>query len=205
MRRDGVTHRVSTCPRCAREFEWWQVPTKLYKRRFCSRSCRVAHGREARIEDVFWLRVERRGDDECWPWQGASVKFGYGHVYHQNVYLGTSNRIALELSLGRSLGDGMFACHRCDNPPCCNPAHLFEGTARDNAMDAARKGRLRPPDNRGIRHGMAKLSEADVAEIRSLRKRGVPALDIAERFGIKSFRYVYTIATGRAWSHLKEA
>lgn len=97
----------------------------------------------AEPERWFWLRVERRGPSECWPWKGRVMKArrGYGRLTFDGRMIG-AHRMALSLTTG---GDcpGLFACHRCDNPVCCNPAHLFWGTHQDNMDDCAAKGRRR--------------------------------------------------------------
>lgn len=80
----------------------------------------------------------------CWEWKGAKTIFGYGK---QNIRFGSkyrtinAHRIAFELFVG-PIPDGMCVCHRCDNPPCCNPGHLFLGTLSDNSRDAVAKGRV---------------------------------------------------------------
>lgn len=98
-------------------------------------------------EDV-WRYVAVGAPDECWPWQGATRRRGYGifSVNHKNY---VASRIVYEITTGMPPGS-LFVCHRCDNPPCCNPAHLFLGTATDNVRDMLAKGRARPP--RGKSH-----------------------------------------------------
>jgi hypothetical protein len=92
-------------------------------------------------DELFWSRVQRGGKDECWPWIGGCTdKNGYGQMRFRGKNELT-HRIAYILTHG-SIPDGLFACHHCDNPPCCNPHHLFEGTALDNMRDAISKGRL---------------------------------------------------------------
>lgn len=82
------------------------------------------------------------GPAECWPWTGTRNDLGYGilRVTGKNV---RAHRFAYELASGRPIPVGLEVCHRCDNPPCCNPAHLFLGTQGDNVRDAASKGRLK--------------------------------------------------------------
>lgn len=89
-------------------------------------------------------RLDRSGGpSRCWPWLGASSK-GYGQIavggrfHRRRIY---AHHLALVLSLGRPLDAGKIACHHCDNPPCCNPAHLYEGTAQTNADDMVARGR----------------------------------------------------------------
>lgn len=91
------------------------------------------------VEYLFWKQVEQNSAYECWPWKGPSLKNGYGqfHVLGKSAY---AHRVALEM-VGITIPDGMFVCHHCDNRKCCNPSHLFIGTARDNTLDMVSKGR----------------------------------------------------------------
>lgn len=88
-------------------------------------------------------RLERRlGRDEqtgCWPYLRFKDANGYGRIWIGDKVVG-AHRLAYELFCG-DIPDGMVVCHRCDNPGCCNPAHLFVGTQGDNNRDRARKGR----------------------------------------------------------------
>lgn len=91
----------------------------------------------------FWANVEERGSDECWPWVGpidTRANQGYGNFRLAKTAT-RAHRLALILSTATDLPTEVFACHRCDNPPCCNPAHLFPGSALDNNRDAIAKGR----------------------------------------------------------------
>ena len=118
--------------------------------------------------DRFWRQVAPEALSGCWLWTGALRKTdGYGHfsvhLRGQEVESHIAHRYSLEQSLGRPLGDGEKALHRCDNRPCCNPAHLFPGTVRDNHRDAMAKGR----HSHGVKHGRSKIAEADVVAIRA--------------------------------------
>lgn len=90
--------------------------------------------------DRFWENVDIRGEDECWEWRLARTSLGYGDLQwgEHTVY---AHRVAWELTNG-PIPDRMCICHHCDNPPCCNPAHLFLGTQRDNVQDSITKGRF---------------------------------------------------------------
>lgn len=87
--------------------------------------------------DRFWAKVDRRSPDECWEWQGCVSTSGYGRAGK----CGYAHRTAYEISTGQQCGS-MFVLHSCDNPRCCNPAHLSLGDAGDNARDMASKGRV---------------------------------------------------------------
>ncbi len=145
----------------------------------------------------FWDRVDKRGAEECWEWLGARSSAGYGQIRIDGS-LRYAHRHALAL-VGRAAGPGEVVCHHCDNPPCCNPAHLFVGTARDNAKDAAAKGRVHR--SRGELSGKAKLTTPNVVEIRDLHARGVQRRDIAERFGIAAAT-VTSIVARKRWAHV---
>jgi hypothetical protein len=95
----------------------------------------------ARRED-FWARVHKAGADDCWNWSGGRSSDGYGVHKIRRYYRTAAHRIAYALANQEEPGD-FHVCHRCDNPVCCNPAHLFLGTAADNAQDKVQKGRAR--------------------------------------------------------------
>lgn len=127
----------------------------------------------------------------CWEWQRSRFPTGYGQVraFGRNYY---THRLALKFD-GR-LSEGKHACHRCDNPPCCNPSHLFAGTRKDNFADAVSKGRIRE----GEAHGMARLTAAQVAEIRSRYHFGETQRVLAKKFGVVQ-GYVSLIVNRKIW------
>lgn len=110
----------------------------------------------------FRSKVDQRGSFECWPWLGAVDKDGYGQ-FKRDGRQHKAPRIAMELD-GRGLTSDQITLHSCDNPSCCNPAHLRPGTHKENAADKVSRHR----QSAGEKHGMAKLSAADVADIRRL-------------------------------------
>jgi hypothetical protein len=94
----------------------------------------------ASLEQRFWSKVDRRSDSECWPWLGYRNPKGYGRFTAAGRGVPAA-RIAWCLASGTDFPAGLLACHRCDNPPCCNPAHIWPGTHAENQRDMALKGR----------------------------------------------------------------
>lgn len=139
------------------------------------------------------IRVDENG---CFNWIGSSSNGGYGLLYTASGRRERASRKSYEVFRG-PIGAGMIVCHRCDNPPCVNPAHLFLGTHKDNTRDAIRKGRLAM----GSRHGHAKLTEDVVREIRAMHQCGATLTEIRQRFNI-SAASVSNIYNRRRWTHV---
>ena len=138
----------------------------------------------------FFARVEKT--PTCWLWRGNQKGFGYGS--------GPRGEYAHRWAYRRFVGPiprGLFVLHHCDTPLCVNYAHLFLGTQDDNLKDAAAKGRIK----RGGDHYNAKLTEADVRSIRSLRGSGAPATQLCQRYNI-SFQTVWRILNRKTWAWL---
>jgi hypothetical protein len=161
--------------------------------------------------NIFWSRVDKSGGpDACWTWTGFRDEDGYGRLRFETEQI--AHGIAYLLSIG-PVPDGLCVCHSCDNPPCCNPAHLWLGTNQDNTHDRHIKGRTCRGDNhiqhlhpemafRGSQHGMAILTENQVTEIRGMifgpqnRRR-----QVAETYGVTEAT-IKAIRAGRIWKHL---
>jgi hypothetical protein len=102
-----------------------------------------------RARALFLSKIDRSaGPGACHPWTGCADRDGYGWFGGKHRH---ANTIALEFKLGRPLAPGMCALHTCDNPPCCNEAHLYEGTKKQNRADAAARGRIPAGDNHWTR------------------------------------------------------
>ena len=120
------------------------------------------------FEERFWTKVAKVDGDGCWEWLGSRVGSGkpearYGQFASGDTQL-KAHRVAWELTNG-PIPEGMLACHRCDNPGCVRPSHLFLGTPKDNSVDMVEKGRGWKHD--GALCPRAKLTPEQVAEIRS--------------------------------------
>lgn len=158
----------------------------------------------------FWSKVNTESD--CWTWRGTKLPHGYGIFYVARNGIKTkyyAHRVAYSLVNGPLL-PGLFVCHRCDNPSCCNPSHLFAGTQTDNMRDAKRKGRCVFNPLKGEANPHSKLKASEVLEIRRLFVRGVPgknprtkgnSQELANQFGI-SRTTVYHIYREKGWKHL---
>ena len=102
----------------------------------------------AEYRQRFLERIQVGGQDECWPWRGKSSSHGYGaltvRLAGRKITL-RAHRVAYSIASGADIPPGFMVCHTCDNPPCCNPHHLFVGRSADNVADMVTKGRA--PDN----------------------------------------------------------
>ncbi len=100
------------------------------------------------LPDDFWSRVDKTGD--CWVWTGSRTSKDPARAYglaYRNGRKVVAHRLAWELTFGTGLPVNVQVCHRCDNPPCVRPAHLFLGSASDNQRDAVSKGRYSQQTN----------------------------------------------------------
>lgn len=138
------------------------------------------------VLDRFDAKRIKGAEDECWPWMGARNRaLGHGRLSIKGrLYF--AHRIAIVRHLGMAIPPQTYVCHRCDNPPCCNPAHLFLGTSSENTHDCKLKGR----------HKGYKAITAELAL--KLRRSREPSERLGRRFGI-SGRMVRYIRTGRCW------
>lgn len=172
--------QLSKCGNCNAEF---QPPRK--GQILCSRKCRNEQNgkRHAPANVAFWSYVQK--SDGCWLWVHSKTKAGYGKFIRANEHI-YAHRLSWEIHYG-PVPDGLFVCHRCDNPSCVRPDHLFVGTHQDNVDDCVAKGRhlaFRPRVH-GSRAGSAKLTEAQVVTIRqSYGTNGLTRRQLGQRYGV---------------------
>ena len=155
-------------------------------------------------EASFWAHVDKSG--ECWIWTGKK-RARYGRVKREGKYL-SAHRLAWALANG-PIPAGLLALHRCDNPSCVRPDHLWLGTQADNMADRDAKGRqatgmrTRPETRaKGERSRSAKLTAKKVIQIRRMVAGGKKAKEIAAMFGVTE-RTIYNISQRETWKHLK--
>lgn len=136
----------------------------------------------------FWDKVRKKDNDSCWEWMAYRTEAGYGQIGikgHRGPLI-LSHRASWIIHNGK-IPDKLFVCHRCDNPPCVNPYHLYLGTSRENTQDAARKGAFQK-----------KLTVEDVKEIRKIyATRTIPQWKIGKMFGVG--QAAISVAVGKKW------
>lgn len=149
----------------------------------------------------FWKKVEKGAPEACWNWNACVNKLGYGSL-HLEGKTRLAHRIAFFITNG-PFDDTLKVCHTCDNPPCCNPAHLWLGTDVENVADRDAKGRLvNGRKYKGETHINAKLTDEEASEIRKLYETGnFLQREIAQRFKV-SRQTVQRITAGERWRHL---
>lgn len=150
----------------------------------------------------FWSKVDILSDsDVCWNWRLSCTDSGYGQIrFHGPKQM--AHRTAWEMTYG-DIPAGLLVCHHCDNPRCCNPNHLFLGTAKDNAQDMVKKGRNAhnlPKDNRGENNGRHKLTLEQAQEICERWARGIESYRVlAQAYGVSKSTIAHVVRRD-SWS-----
>lgn len=149
------------------------------------------------VIDRFMKFVHPEPNSGCWLWLGTWCPKGYGTFYFRKRSF-KAHRASWTL-FRSEIPEGLYICHRCDNPPCVNPDHLFCGTHLDNNRDMMMKGRH--ADFPGSMNGNAIATEHDIIAIRQLAKRGWTPKYIAQHFDI-GIDNIYKIIRGDVWKHV---
>lgn len=156
--------------------------------------------RKRTLAERFWSKVSIGADDACWEWGAWRTPLGYGRI-QVGGRAGASrpaHRVAYMLHSGLDdLPSDVVIRHSCNNPPCCNPAHLAPGSHADNTADKVRANR----QARGTMHPMAKLVDADVIAIRCAAKAGRSKAALAREFGV-SESLIRLVVRHQAWKHV---
>ena len=135
---------------------------------------------EPRKRVPFWDKVQRGTLDECWPWLGFKRPSGHGLTSLDSLMIHTSRK-AWILTYGPIRGDGQCVLHKCDNPPCCNPNHLYLGTRADNMFD--RFGNP-SPEERAARGRPYMLTHENMDRLWEMRRNGGTLKECALEFGV---------------------
>lgn len=149
------------------------------------------------MEERFFNKINKT--NSCWLWIASTMKRGYGQfrVAGKMLY---AHRVSYELANG-PIPDGLFVLHNCHVRSCVNPAHLRAGTAQENMDDMINAGRQ--VRVRGIRHGLAKLTEQDVLEIRAIYETvsGITQQQLADKYSVDRSA-ISEIVNRKRWSHI---
>ena len=133
----------------------------------------------------------------CWEWNKSRTKFGYGKFVVGHARWENAHHITYEIYKG-TVPSGMLVRHTCDNPPCCNPAHLILGTIADNSKDMVERGR----SNTGTKHHAATLTDAQVLEIRAKWETGnYTQVALGKEYSISN-KQVSKIVKRQRWGHI---
>jgi hypothetical protein len=160
----------------------------------------ITAGRKRRpFNERFWEKVAVKGKDDCWEWQAATNAKGYGRLTSGRGVQLKAHRVAFALSNGGFIAEDVKVLHHCDNPPCCNPMHLYAGTLKDNTRDMIKRGQWSPPPHSyGRSHHNAKFDENTarkiIADTRTLKV-------IAADYGV-SWMTVFRLKHGQTWKQL---
>ncbi len=150
-----VLARTKCCTRCGNEFteRKGDSETQWSKKSFCSISCaNKAKFEKTPVDERYLWHVIKRGGGQCWSWSGAKDSRGYGTLNGGNGVPKRAHRISWEIHFGE-IPAGLGVLHKCDNPECSNPDHLFLGTQKQNALDMSAKGRMNPISYLNLRPG----------------------------------------------------
>lgn len=134
---------------------------------------------------------------DCVEWTAYRNKGGYGVRRYKGVVM-LAHRVAW-IEEFASIPDGMCVLHKCDNPGCINPAHLWLGTRTDNNLDKLQKGR--ESHLKGASNPRAKLTDIQVSELRSLYASGEKIIPLGQRFGVSKSQ-VWNVVSGEHWNAL---
>ncbi len=141
-------------------------------------------------DNRFWVKVNKSTLSGCWEWMAAKNRDGYGEFWMQGKLV-RANRYSYERHIG-PLKPGELALHRCDNPSCVNPEHLFAGSDKDNMQDMLKKDR-----KRGI-----KLKVDQVREIKRRLRGGEDYESLAKAYNVHPSS-IYVIDSGKTWAAIE--
>jgi hypothetical protein len=206
-----------TCITCGKDFPFYQNKNRPIPR-FCSHQCRGHTGfrpggairiselteeeKLERLKKSFEKHVIRQ--EGCWGWKGSIARGGYPVMScRSSIGPDRGHRASWFIHKGL-IPEGLCVCHKCDNPICTNPDHLWIGTHKENnddKMAKSRQSKLSPPHKSGSQNGASKLKEDQVIEIKKMLVEGKSAYSIAPLFDV-SKQTILRIKNGVNWSHI---
>lgn len=197
----GIPKTVKSCLECKQDFAFYKSikPTKDAK--FCNLPCRRKwnNNPENKIDQLRDLldKYTIKNENACWGWKGPLYPNGYAQAVFMQRALNAS-RASWFIHHGL-IKNNEWVLHKCDNPPCTNPDHLFLGTCKDNVQDMIRKGRK--VVRKGSKVHFARINEEKAKEIKQLLKDKFTLKYISEKFGIH-ISAVSAIKNNRTWKHV---
>lgn len=195
--------KISICETCKKEFQ------RKQKQKFCSKKClgyenlkRIKFDwndlseeeKKERLRKSFECKVIKK--DGCWDWKGALSGGGYFQIRFNKKKV-SAHRISWIIHKGQ-IPENLWVLHKCDNPRCTNPDHLFLGTPKENSKDRDRKGK----GQQGEKHHKAKLKENDVLEIRKKLDLGLSCERISKEYGVSNGA-IWFIKHNLTWNKVK--
>jgi len=146
--------------------------------------------------DRFLSKVEKT--ENCWIWVGGKHRFGYG-IFHFDGKCSTAHKFSY-IYFNGEVENNLFVCHKCDNPTCVNPNHLFLGTIQENNADCKNKNR----HIKGSKSGMSKLNEFQVKQIKNELKNYYKGIqkDLSLKYNISQSQ-ISAIYRNKEWQHVK--
>ncbi|MCY7391790.1 MAG: HNH endonuclease [Leptolyngbyaceae cyanobacterium CAN_BIN12] len=198
--KSGLSH---SAPKTAYMLSKGEIPNRQTVRHLCSNMlcCNANHlVLTSEIEQRFWRKVRKLPPSNlnsgCWEWIGCIETNGYGTFVIEHQTKVAAHRFSLAMATNRTELT-LLACHKCDNPTCVNPDHLYWGTSAENNQDRADRNRTA----KGTQINTNKLSESQVREIRELLKGSISIRGIAKDYGV-SHSTIARIRDGKIWKHL---
>jgi hypothetical protein len=187
---------------CQNNAVGWGYCQKHYRRYMKYGSPESTKYTQEPLEIRFWRFVDKRSDNECWPWTGNKNLRGYGRFSVGKKIQGSegAHRVSWKLHNNQEIPHKMHIMHKCDNPICVNPNHLVLGTAKENTHDMIAKGRKRTVAPVGDSNGKAILNAEKVRLIRSSKLNHA---ELGRQLGV-SPSCIRGVRSGRTWSHIED-
>lgn len=197
------------CYKCGHKFEEASNYGKKFKKSYCSNECRKTGQslNDSELNDRFHKRFlkqisKSRNPDNCWKWKGALDINGYGRFSRGYKHI-PAHRASWLILMGE-ISDGMNVLHKCDNPPCTNPSHLYLGTDKDNARDRVERNRYRKINKkvRGTRNHRARITQMTAIKIKRRLAKNKTINEIAKELNVTR-PTIENIKHKKSWAYLE--